>query len=81
VFSPSTAAIITRIAEPRDADPLKQLAALDSARPLEGTALVAEVDGEPVAALDIESGRSVADPFRPTQRIVDLLALRATQLR
>jgi hypothetical protein len=81
VLSPSTAAIITRIAEPSDTEPLKHLAALDSARPLDGTALVAEVDGKTVAALDIESGRSVADPFRPTQRILDLLHLRAAQIR
>jgi hypothetical protein len=81
VFSPSIAAVITRIAEPRDTDSLRDLAALDSARPLDGTALVAEVDGEPVAALEIDSGRAVADPFRPTQRIVDLLQIRAAQLR
>ncbi len=35
----------------------------------------------PVAALDPASGRAVADPVRPTERVLDLLRLRAAQLR
>ena len=81
MFSPSTAAVITRIAEPTDADRLRRLAALDSARPLDGDVLVAEVEGAPIAALEVASGRAVADPFHYSARFVDLLRIRATQLR
>jgi hypothetical protein len=70
-----------RRAQPHDSARLADLAALDSARPLTGTALVGEVEGEPVAALELDSGRAVADPFRPTRWVVDLLRLRAAQLR
>ena len=81
MLSPSTGALMIRMADPTDATRLADLAALDSAPPLSGTALVAEVAGEPVAALEVGSGRAVADPFRWTQRIVDLLRIRAAQLQ
>jgi len=58
-----------------------RLAALDSARPAAGDHLVAEVGGTPVAALPLEGGRAVADPFRPTAEVVTLLTARAAQLR
>ena len=70
-----------RTAGAHDERQLERLAALDSARPLHGEALVAEVDGAPVAALDLDSGRAIADPFRPTAKVVDLLRIRAAQLR
>jgi hypothetical protein len=81
MLTPSTGALMIRMADPTDATRLADLAALDSAQPLGGSALVAEVGGEPVAALEVGSGRAVADPFRRTQRILDLLRLRATQLQ
>ena len=59
---------------------LDDLAQLDSARPLAGEALLAEVEGRPVAALEIGSGRAVADPVTMTSPIVDLLRRRAAQL-
>ena len=67
----STITIRTRARgdEPR----LRRLAALDSQRPLSGPVLVAQVDGEPVAALAPETGRVVADPFRRTAAIVSAL--------
>jgi hypothetical protein len=70
-----------RPADTRDQQRLADLASLDSAQPLHGQALLAEVGGAPVAAVELQTGRSVADPFRPTQSIVDLLHLRAAQLR
>ena len=42
--------------------------------------LVAEIDGEIEAALDVDRGVSVADPFHPTAGHAELLALRARQL-
>ena len=63
-----------------DGAALARLAALDSAPPLGGPALVAEVDGEPVAAIAVDDGRTVADPFVHTAEVVELVALRASQL-
>jgi hypothetical protein len=63
-----------------DAPALARLAALDSQRPLVGPVLLAEIDGEPWAAIALETGRVVADPFRPTAALVALLRSRAAQL-
>jgi hypothetical protein len=70
-----------RGARPEDADRLRELAELDSARPLDGEVLVAEAGYRPLAAIDVHSGRIVADPFRRTAREADLLRARAEQLR
>lgn len=59
---------------------LDRLAALDSARPLAGDILVAEVAGELQAALEIASGFAVADPFRPTADLVRQLRTEAKRL-
>ena len=69
-----------RRAGPHDAPALHRLAALDSAAPLRGEVLVAEVDGEPRAALSLTDGACVADPFRPTAALVALLTLRREQM-
>jgi hypothetical protein len=72
--------MIIRRATPDDDAGLRRLAALDSKRPPAGDTLVAEVDGRIHAAVSLTDGRSVADPFRPTAELVDLLRMRATQL-
>jgi hypothetical protein len=74
-------AVTIRPAVESDRSALDRLAALDSARPLTGDVLVAEVAGEPVAALEIASSRAIADPFRPTADLVALLSGRVTALR
>jgi hypothetical protein len=63
-----------------DSSELERLAALDSARPPTGPALVAEADSRMIAALPLGSGRPIADPFEPTVAIVALLELRAAQM-
>src|SRR4051812_24566900 len=73
--------IIVRSATAADEFQLARLAALDSGRPVAGSALVAESDARIVAALPLGSGRPIADPFEPTSGVVALLELRATQLR
>jgi hypothetical protein len=73
--------VIVRYSTPADAPALARLAALDSARPLRGPALIAEADSRPLAALPLGSGRPIADPFEPTAELVALLELRAAQLR
>jgi hypothetical protein len=61
---------------PADESGLRRLAALDEAGPLSGEVLVAEVDGELWAALELAGGRVISDPFRPTVAVRGLLALR-----
>jgi hypothetical protein len=63
-----------------DQGALARLAALDSASPPRGPALVAEADSRMLAALPIGSGRPIADPFEPTAELVALLELRRRQI-
>jgi hypothetical protein len=63
-----------------DAGALARLAALDSASPPRGPALVATADSRMLAALPIGSGRPIADPFEPTAELVALLELRRSQM-
>ena len=60
-------------ATPTDQQELERLAALDSADPLQGDVLLGRVNGELRAALSVEDGRVVADPFCRTAQIVALL--------
>jgi hypothetical protein len=55
---------------------IERLAQLDSARRPSGPVLVAAVGGEPVAALPLDGGPTIADPFRGTAALVSLLELR-----
>jgi hypothetical protein len=73
--------VTLRICGPEDGTALRRLAGRDSAMPLDGTVLLAEVAGEPRAAIALETGRVIADPFAPTAELVDLLRARAKQLR
>jgi hypothetical protein len=70
-----------RVAEPRDFTDIKRIAALDSARVPEGTLLVGEVGGAIQAALPVAGGRAIANPFVRTLELMDMLELRAEQLR
>jgi hypothetical protein len=58
---------------------LERLAQLDSARVPGGRLLVAEASGSLVAALSMDSGEAIADPFAPTAHLV--AALRAQGAR
>jgi hypothetical protein len=66
-----------RPADLADLAGLDRLAALDSASPPTGDVLVAEVGGELWAALELNSGATIADPFRQSGELVDLLRLHA----
>src|SRR5918997_688581 len=79
---PMTDATLTiRRAHPLDAGGLRRLAALDSAAPPTGETLVAEVGGELWAAIEVDTGAAVADPFRPSGDLVRLLELRVGRVR
>jgi hypothetical protein len=73
--------VIIRAATDYDGVALNRLAALDSAHVPTGELLVAETDGALVAAHAPGSGVTIADPFRRTVEVVDLLRLRGTLLR
>jgi hypothetical protein len=73
--------IAIRRATHSDRTVIERLAALDSSPAPSGEILIAEVGAEPQAAIEIATGATVADPFRPTAHVVELLGLRATLLR
>ena len=68
-----TSPLVLRPATAADAADLERLAALDSARPLTGEVLLAHAGGDVRAALSLETGRVVADPFYPSAELVELL--------
>jgi hypothetical protein len=70
-----------RPARDDDSRALTELAALDSASPLDGAILLAEAENRPLAAIDVVTGRLIADPFHHTAHEADLLRARAHQLR
>jgi len=59
---------------------LNRLAALDSASPPTGNVLIAEMGEELWAAIEVDSGDAIADPFRPSGDLVELLRFRARRL-
>jgi hypothetical protein len=77
----SATAVTIRPAVASDRAALARLAALDSARPLTGDILIAEVHGEHLAAIETATARAIADPFRPTADLVALLSSRVTATR
>jgi hypothetical protein len=64
-----------------DCESLRRLAALKGAPPPLGLVAIADVDGEPVAALGFADGEAVADPDRSTPAIMTLLHLHRLALR
>jgi hypothetical protein len=73
--------VVIRASRGNEAGALAELALLDEAEMPAGPALVAEVDGSIRAALPLDGGRVIADPFRRTADLVALLEARAAQLR
>lgn len=73
-------AVAIRPASPDDRAVVTRLAALDSAVAPTGGLLLGVVDGVPLAALSLETGAVVADPFSPTSDLVALLRERAHRL-
>jgi hypothetical protein len=71
-----TQTISLRAATDRDATVIAKLAALDSKPALHAPAVVALVDGRPVAAASLSDASVVADPFVPTADVVELLQAR-----
>jgi hypothetical protein len=81
--------VVIRRATEADRPALVRLGTLDSDRRAgemlaqassDETVLVAEIDGSIEAALALDDGLAVADPFRPSALHAQMLALRARQL-
>jgi hypothetical protein len=75
-----SAPITIRLATPDDHLELLRLAALYSAvAPPPGRVLLGEVDGELRAAVSLDDGSSIADPFHPTLHVLELLRTHAAE--
>jgi hypothetical protein len=72
--------VTLRYAAAGDAPRLRDLADLDSATLPNGPLLVAEVDGRLRAALPLDGGRAIADPFHRGAELIELLRVRAAHL-
>ena len=81
--------VVIRAATPADSAALVRLGALDGNRSAgqlladaaaDHAVLVAEVDGSLEAAVALDGGLAIADPFRPTALDLQLLSIRARQL-
>jgi ribosomal protein L19E len=77
----SRVGILIRDSGPEDAPALMQLADLDSHTPPAGRVIVAEAAGKIRAAIGVDDGTLIADPFVATRPLEDLLELRMTQIR
>jgi hypothetical protein len=72
---------VIRSASDDDEAALSQLAELDSRPRLVGHVLIGEIAGSPAAALSLDDERVVADPFKPTAHLIQLLRLRARSIK
>jgi hypothetical protein len=70
-----------RYAGAEDVDTVARLAALDDAAIPASPVLLVEVDGEPWAARSLVTDQVIANPFRRTSMLAELLAVRAAQVR
>ena len=68
-----TSPITIRKSSDADQRQLRELAELDSAAPIAGPVVIAEVNERPVAAISLDGRREIADPFVPTRELVELL--------
>jgi hypothetical protein len=74
-------AIALRLCRVGDDEALARLAALEEKPLPHGRFVIAEVDGQVVAALPLDGGLPLRDPFVRTAHLLRLLELRAAQLR
>jgi hypothetical protein len=73
-------AVSFRLSRASDDPSLERLAALEGRAMPHGRQLLAEVDGEVVAALPLAGGAFLGDPFRPTAHLLPQMRRRAAQL-
>ena len=73
--------IVIRASDPGDTVELVRLAALDSATAIDGPSLVGEIDGSIVAAVSLDGGRPIANPFVESAHVVEMLESHLRALR
>lgn len=64
-----------------DGESVRRLAALADSPVPEGPVVIADVDGESVAAVGLKAGEAVADPARSSSSILTFLRLRRLEIR
>ena len=74
-------AFCIRMATEEDEPTLRRLAGLDSQPPIAGPALIGEIDGAAAAAISLTDGRVIADPFRSTAGLRQVLQTRYRVIR
>ncbi len=79
-LQPRWSPLVIRLAVASDETELRRLAHMDSARPLSGQTLLAEQGGSVIAALSLDDGAAIADPFVASADAVAMLRVRAEQL-
>jgi hypothetical protein len=79
--TPKTTTLRGSMGEGPDAEALRRLAALSQRPRPQGAVLLAEADGEPIAAIGLFDGRAVADPARSTFALRTRLQLERLFLR
>lgn len=77
---PAQESVALRLCSVHDDDALERLALLEGRPAPQGRFVLAEVDGQLVAALPLRGGEPLTDPFRSTAHLLPLLRLRAAQL-
>jgi len=77
---PAEESVALRLCSVHDDDALERLAQREGRPGPQGRFVLAEVDGQLVAALPLRGGEPLTDPFRPTAHLLPLLRLRAAQL-
>jgi hypothetical protein len=71
--------IMIRRSTEADRTDIVRLAELDSRHAPRGDVMLAFVDDELRAAVDVDSGDTVADPFHPTAELIELLRMSVGQ--
>ena len=79
--TPHTSEITVRLADQTDARALLHPGRAGLRERAGRRLVIAESDGELVAAVPVDGGRPIADPFRGTTLILEMLELRAAQIR
>jgi hypothetical protein len=79
-LTPVDTRVTFRYAVPADAQALTELAQLDSSRAPRGDVIVADAGDELWAAVSLDDGHAVANPFRPSGELTWRLMERAREI-
>jgi hypothetical protein len=80
-MTPDDLTIRVGLTDDADGASIRRLAPVDGEAPPQGLVAIADVGGEPVAAVGFADGRAVADPERSTPSTLALLHMHRWTLR